>query len=218
VPNCEYTDFLSIFDLTDNDQSKAEWAAWQGEQQEYHRLLQEAGFQPVDTQVTGQSYQRFIEEYEEMVPTEWSVWLHAGQITQQDTEQPVHSISALLISTWDLDEFPCIGGSAVDEPTLRVETDMSTKQAELSILMADPEKRGTHAFQKLGTLDLSDAPHEVVEQLAAGEVPWYACVVQRDQDGGWTVEFSTAETEEELYDTMSLNSIQRVLRHLVSRR
>jgi hypothetical protein len=90
---------------------------------------------------------------------------------------------------------------------------VSTKQAHLSMSLADPKKRGAWAFQELGSLDLSDAP-QLPEQLAAEEVPWYGCIVQRCRDGGWTVEFSTAATEEELHDIMHLNSIKRVLEHL----
>jgi hypothetical protein len=99
VPDCDCADFLAICGLADDDQGKAEWDAWQEEQQGWHRLLQEAGFRPVDIRVTGQSYRRFLEENEEVAQTRWSVWMHAGQIAEQDAERAVYSVSALLIST-----------------------------------------------------------------------------------------------------------------------
>jgi hypothetical protein len=210
VPVCDHDDFLPIFELSDEDRGKAEWDDWQEELQEWRQLLREAGYRTLDVPVTVNRYRRFLDENEEAGDSLLRLWDCAAQIVEERSEEIVLSLGSLLISAWDLEEFPCVGGPGVEDPTARVEVDLDAQEAHLSILMlGSDEQEGT--FEELCVLDL---PPELLQQLANDEVPWYGCTVYRHQEDSWQIEFYTADTEEELVDTRRLLRIKRVLENL----
>ncbi len=212
VPICDYADFLAICGLSDDDQGRTQWETWKAEQQEWKQLLRKAGYRPVDVIVDARSYRRFLDDNEEALDTQLSLWNCASRMIEH-AKGRVLSINALLISAVDLEAFPCVGGAEVDNPTARIRVDAAASQVHVSILLASSEKPREPrdwTFQEIGTLDLSDTP-QLLQQIAAEEVPWFGCTVQRSLDGEWWLEFVTADSEGELLDNMHLNTIKRFL-------